>query len=65
MEVETFLQRIHRGDLLRDQIVHIEQLPERPPIYQDIEGGLHGDVEEALKTLGIERLYSHQAAATP
>ena len=63
MDATTFLERLKRHHFFTDQIIHTEGLPERPPTYQDVSGGLHKSVEEALNRLGIERLYSHQATA--
>ncbi len=63
MEVKTFLERLKHHDFFTDQIVYIEELPERPPNYQEVSGGLHEAVETALNRLGINEFYSHQATA--
>ena len=63
METGTFLERIRHHNFFNNQIVCVEELPERPPVYQDVPGGLHEAVEKALDRLGIEKLYSHQATA--
>ena len=63
METGTFLEQIRNHNFFNNQIIHIEELPERPPVYQEVPGGLHEAVEKALDRLGIQKLYSHQATA--
>jgi len=63
METGTFLEQIRNHNFFNNQIVSIEELPERPPVYQDVPGGIHEAVEKALDKLGIQKLYSHQATA--
>ena len=63
METGTFLERIRSQNFFNNQIVYVEELSERPPVYQDVPGGLHEAVEKALDRLGIKQLYSHQATA--
>ena len=48
MEVKTLLERLARQRFFDDQIVHVQKLPMRPPVYQDVEGGLHEAVQAAL-----------------
>jgi DEAD/DEAH box helicase domain-containing protein len=45
------------------QVVHIEKIPSAPPQYADLSPTVHPKIIAALKTMGIERLYSHQAEA--
>jgi len=45
------------------QIVHIERVPARPARFAKPENRLPYALEGALRSLGIERLYSHQAEA--
>jgi DEAD/DEAH box helicase domain-containing protein len=63
MDVEQFLQRLNNADFFRDQITHVEALPERPAVFGDLADGMHPHVQAALAEQGIERLYSHQVAA--
>jgi len=63
METGTFLERLSSHSFFENQITYVEELPERPPVYQDVPGGLHEAVEKTLDKLGIEKLYSHQATA--
>jgi DEAD/DEAH box helicase domain-containing protein len=57
------------ADLLRQlpgaaaRILHAEPLPPRPPRYADGDPGLPAPLRAALAARGIERLYTHQAAA--
>lgn len=46
-----------------ERIVHVEFDPARPPLFDDVDPPLGTALEERLATLGIERLYRHQAAA--
>jgi len=61
MNVEAFLQRLGRDRRVRDQIHHVEDLPQRPAAYGDIE--LAAPVRASLEARGIARLYTHQADA--
>ncbi|HEX2948866.1 MAG TPA: DEAD/DEAH box helicase, partial [Armatimonadota bacterium] len=63
MDVSTFLARIQQQHFFQDQVVHVQELPARDPVYADVPGGLHPAVLDALYLQGIECLYSHQAAA--
>ena len=63
MNVTQFLARIKSHDYFDEQVVHVEALPEREPIYATVLGGLHPAIEQSLRVQGIERLYCHQAEA--
>lgn len=43
-----------------DRITHIETVPARDPIFEDLDPPLAGPLAEALRSRGIERLYRHQ-----
>lgn len=59
MKVETLLAELHlsKGDAFR----YVEYIPGRPAQFADVQPPLPGPLAEALRFLGIERLYSHQA----
>ncbi|HUU82938.1 MAG TPA: DEAD/DEAH box helicase, partial [Phycisphaerae bacterium] len=63
MNVESLLTRIRASRRYRDQIVHLEELPARPARFAEPSAPLHPAIRDALASLGIERLYTHQAAA--
>jgi len=63
MEAKAFLERVRGQRFFSGQVVHVEVLPERPPVYAEVAGGLRPAVEAALRAQGIERLYAHQAEA--
>jgi len=63
MDADKFLEQITGTKFFEDQVVHVQELPERPPVYQDLGGGLHEAVGNVLRNLGIGKLYSHQATA--
>jgi DEAD/DEAH box helicase domain-containing protein len=45
----------------RERIVHVERIPERPAKFESVE--IHPALAPVLRSRGIDRLYSHQAAA--
>ena len=45
------------------RIAHVESVPERDPIFADLDPPLPGPVQAALGSRGIERLYRHQTRA--
>ncbi len=61
MDIPGLLQSIKSSRGYEDQIVHIEDILKRQPEYADIE--LSPPVKNALASIGIEKLYSHQASA--
>jgi len=63
MDAETFLQRLRRKRFFRDQMQHVEALPQRHAVFADVAEGLHEAVQARLQGDGISRLYSHQAEA--
>ncbi len=61
---DTPLLALLEGMALRDgQIVHVESLPPRPPVYQDPAAPLSAALAGKLDLQGVARLYRHQAAA--
>ncbi len=63
MDASTFIDRLARERFFAGQIVHVEKLPRREAVYQDVAGGLHEATQAVLGRLGIDKLYSHQATA--
>ena len=63
MDVATFIDGLARQKFFHNQVVHVETLPRRAAVYQEVTDGLATNCREALDRLGIEKLYSHQAAA--
>jgi len=63
MYTRAFLEHIKGLPGYRGQIVHIERIPARRARYGKLEKPLPLPLQEALRRLGIERLYSHQAQA--
>ncbi|MBE2232912.1 MAG: DEAD/DEAH box helicase, partial [Anaerolinea sp.] len=63
MDVTTFLSQLRRQPFYQGQIVHLEQIPRRAARYGSLAAPLHPDVQASLRGQGIERLYTHQAAA--
>jgi len=63
VDAEVFLETLKQQGFFADQIVHVEELQERPAAYREAAGGLLPEVVRALEAVGVRRLYSHQAAA--
>lgn len=61
MLVERFLEHLRSDPEYRGQMVHVETIPERPAATRAIP--LAPPIEAALRSLGIEALYTHQADA--
>jgi DEAD/DEAH box helicase domain-containing protein len=63
MDAATFLSRIQNHEYFDRQVVHVEALPARAPVFADVPEGLHPIVQDTLRLQGIECLYQHQADA--
>jgi DEAD/DEAH box helicase domain-containing protein len=63
MDTSAFLKQISGQSSYRDQIVHVERLPARRARYGKLEHPLPPALASALRGIGAERLYSHQAQA--
>jgi DEAD/DEAH box helicase domain-containing protein len=65
MDVQSFIQRLTTQRYFSNQIVHVEALPERPAVFEDLRDAerLHPYVAKTLEKQGISRLYAHQAEA--
>lgn len=63
MDFGALLDEIRNDSDYAGQIVHVRQAGGLPPRYADLPTGLSATVAEMLRARGIERLYSHQAAA--
>ena len=57
------LDEIRSSPGYQGQILHVQEIPAREAVYGGLSAPLPGQVEEALASLGIERLYSHQTEA--
>ena len=63
MDVKTFLGKLRASDLYRGQIVGLHTLAPRPARFAQPDAAVHPAVASALRALGIEKFYTHQAAA--
>jgi len=63
VDAGTFLDRLSTQPFFADQVSHVQVLPEREPVYQEVAGGLHPALQGVLSGRGMDRLYSHQASA--
>ena len=61
MDVASFIKRIEHQNFFDNQIVHVKHIEPFPPVYRDVNGGLHPNLQNILAELGINQLYSHQA----
>ena len=63
MSVSGFIERLQRSTEYSDQIAHWEFLPRREARYKTPSRALEQKLVRALRCLGIEALYEHQATA--
>lgn len=64
MEPTAFIELLKQRKNYSGQILRVEELPEREPLYGSLpDGAVDLRVLDALSEMGIERLYSHQAEA--
>ncbi|MCF8031645.1 MAG: DEAD/DEAH box helicase [Desulfarculaceae bacterium] len=62
-KLQRYVASLGRGTHLAGEVVHLEDIPPRPASYGDIDPPLPDGLAGALAAQGIERLFSHQAAA--
>jgi len=60
MTIAEFIESLHHHHIYRGQIAHLEVLPAREAQYGELSEPLPRPLEAALRSAGIERLYSHQ-----
>jgi len=63
MNVEQVLQAIRKDPRFSPHITAWKEIGAVPALWADFPPDVHSDLKDALKTQGIERLYSHQAQA--
>jgi DEAD/DEAH box helicase domain-containing protein len=63
MDVPQFIERMANRRYYRGQMAHMEEIPAREAVFEEVPGGLSPRVRQALASQGINRLYSHQARA--
>ena len=60
MEIRVFIEEILSRPDMRE-VVHHEEIPSREPSYAEPAAPLRPELKEALSSLGIKGLFSHQA----
>ncbi|TET55578.1 MAG: DEAD/DEAH box helicase, partial [Dehalococcoidia bacterium] len=63
MDAAAFLRYLAALPDYRQQIVHIERIPQQDATPGELESPLHPGLQTCLESLGISALYSHQAKA--
>ncbi|MBI2843535.1 MAG: DEAD/DEAH box helicase [Armatimonadetes bacterium] len=63
LRANEFIEELRRDTNYRGQISHIERIPVRVPAYGPLERPLPDDIQAALRSEGILRLYVHQTEA--
>ncbi len=63
MNVAAFLDQLRRQSFYQGQILHLEQIPRRSASYGALDAPLPAELQASLRGQGIERLFTHQAAA--
>jgi len=61
--LDNFIQGLKKSDTFRQSLVHHHYIPEVKASYSSPAGGLPLWLESALRAIGIEQLYAHQARA--
>lgn len=63
MDAYDFIGYLKSRPGYRGQIVHVENLPQREAHFAQLNAPLHPALQESLRQLGIQNLYSHQVEA--
>ncbi|HBF35938.1 MAG TPA: ATP-dependent helicase [Firmicutes bacterium] len=63
MDAQRFLKELSSRDYYQEQIAFIQHIPSKQAEYGEVSPPLSSAVADLLKARGIEKLYSHQAAA--
>ena len=64
MDINAFVELLKLRKDYQGQVVHVEELAERPAAYGDLaRDGMDPRVRGALEKMGIDKLYSHQVDA--
>lgn len=63
MDVHGFLAQLRRQPFYQDQIVHLEPIARRSARFGALAAPLPAELHASLRAQGIERLFTHQAAA--
>ena len=63
LDTEGFLSHLRSRDGYAGQIVHVESLPRQSAEYRPLKSPLNPLLQVALQMRGVDRFYSHQAAA--
>ncbi len=63
MDVQRFLHHLQRLPGYKGQLVHVEELPPRPPRCGELDPPLPPALQRALAARGIGALYTHQVRA--
>ncbi|HEV2471472.1 MAG TPA: DEAD/DEAH box helicase, partial [Chthonomonadales bacterium] len=63
MNFDGYLRDLRSARFYKDQIVHVERIPERYAVYGELNEPLLPALQNSLSSLGVQRLYLHQAAS--
>jgi len=63
MDAAAFLHHLVSLPDYRQQVIHIERIPQQGAIFGKLDNPLHPSLQASLESLGISALYSHQAQA--
>lgn len=63
MDADQFLDTVRQSSIYADQLVHVRKLAARPARYSDPRHPPSGLLGETIRSMGIDRLYTHQAEA--
>jgi len=63
MDLHKFLADLESAHEYRKQLAHVRAIPPRTARFGELRHEIHPLLENRLKTLGVDKLYSHQAEA--
>ncbi|MCE5199440.1 MAG: DEAD/DEAH box helicase [Armatimonadota bacterium] len=61
MDALRFLDTVKSSKEYKGQIAHVELIGRRSAVYSEVEPPVSGETAAALRRMGIDRFYSHQA----
>ena len=61
MDTTAFLHHLESHPTYNGQIAHVEHIPHRQAVYDELDEPLVGELQACLSSHGLSSLYTHQA----